>query len=112
MKDNFEKYYKINEEIININTNIDISGFYSKKNIDPHTYLLGFSFLNIIRHIRDFFIHLVFWKDIDKNIDKFINKTYEETKKYISEKEFEDNIRKSIIDTFNNIEKENLKNKN
>ena len=115
IKENFEKYYKINEEIININTNIDISNFYSRKSIDPDTYiydLIGFNLVYIFEHIKDLFKYLYNRIKTQENIDEFINKTYEETKKYISEKKFEDNIRKSIIDTFNNIEKENLKNKN
>jgi len=107
IKENFEKYYKINEDIININTNIDISNFYSRKNIDPDTYLydyIGFSISHLFEHIKDLFKYLYNRIKIKENIEEFINKTYEETKEYISEKKFEDNIRKSIIDIFNNIE--------
>lgn len=107
IKENFEKYYKINEDIININTNIDISNFYSRKNIDPNTYIydyIGFSISHLFEHIKDLFKYLYNRMNIKENIEEFINKTYEETKEYISEKKFEDNIRKSIIDIFNNIE--------
>ena len=101
IKENFEKYYKITEDIININTNIDISNFYSRKNIDPDTYLydyIGFSISHLL------FKYLYNRMKIKENIEEFINKTYKETKEYISKKEFEDNIRKSIIDIFNKIE--------
>ena len=107
IKENFEKYYKITEDIININTDIDISNFYSRKNIDPDTYLydyIGFSISHLFEHIKDLFKYLYNRIKIKENIEEFINKTYEETKEYISEKKFEDNIRKSIIDIFNNIE--------
>ena len=107
IKENFEKYYKINEDIININTNIDISNFYSRKNIDPYTYLydyIGFSISHLFEHIKDLFKYLYSRMKIKENIEEFINKTYKETKEYISKKEFEDNIRKSIIDIFNKIE--------
>lgn len=107
IKENFEKYYKINEDIININTNIDISNFYSRKNIDPNTYIydyIGFSISHLFEHIKDLFKYLYSRMNIKENIEEFINKTCEETKEYISEKKFEDNIRKSIIDIFNNIE--------
>ena len=107
IKENFEKYYKINEDIININTNIDISNLYSRKNIDPNTYIydyIGFSISHLFEHIKDLFKYLYSRMNIKENIEEFINKTYEETKEYISEKKFEDNIRKSIIDIFNNIE--------
>ena len=107
IKENFEKYYKINEDIININTNIDISNFYSRKNIDPNTYIydyIGFSISHLFEHIKDLFKYLYSRMNIKENIEEFINKTYEETKEYISEKKFEDNIRKSIIDIFNKIE--------
>ena len=107
IKENFEKYYKITEDIININTDIDISNFYSRKNIDPDTYLydyIGFSISHLFEHIKDLFKYLYNRMNIKENIEEFINKTYEETKEYISEKKFEDNIRKSIIDIFNKIE--------
>lgn len=107
IKENFEKYYKITEDIININTNIDISNFYSRKNIDPDTYLydyIGFSISHLFEHIKDLFKYLYNRMKIKENIEEFINKTYKETKEYISKKEFEDNIRKSIIDIFNKIE--------
>ena len=107
IKENFEKYYKITEDIININTNIDISNFYSRKNIDPDTYLydyIGFSISHLFEHIKDLFKYLYNRIKIKENIEEFINKTYKETKEYISKKEFEDNIRKSIIDIFNKIE--------
>ena len=107
IKENFEKYYKITEDIININTNIDISNFYSRKNIDPDTYLydyIGFSISHFFEHIKDLFKYLYNRMKIKENIEEFINKTYKETKEYISKKEFEDNIRKSIIDIFNKIE--------
>lgn len=106
IKENFEKYYKITEDIININTNIDISNFYSRKNIDPDTYLydyIGFSISHLFEHIKDLFKYLYNRMKIKENIEEFINKTYKETKEYISKKEFEDNIRKSIIDIFNKI---------
>lgn len=111
IKENFEKYYKITEDIININTNIDISNFYSRKNIDPDTYLydyIGFSISHLFEHIKDLFKYLYNRMKIKENIEEFINKTYEETKEYISKKEFEDNIRKSIIDIFNKIENKKL----
>ncbi|WP_288519860.1 GTPase [uncultured Brachyspira sp.] len=107
IKENFEKYYKITEDIININTNIDISNFYSRKNIDTDTYLydyIGFSISHLFEHIKDLFKYLYNRMKIKENIEEFINKTYKETKEYISKKEFEDNIRKSIIDIFNKIE--------
>ena len=107
IKENFEKYYKITEDIININTDIDISNFYSRKNIDPDTYLydyIGFSISHLFEHIKDLFKYLYNRIKIKENIEEFINKTYKETKEYISKKEFEDNIRKSIIDIFNKIE--------
>ena len=111
IKENFEKYYKITEDIININTDIDISNFYSRKNIDPDTYLydyIGFSISHLFEHIKDLFKYLYNRMKIKENIEEFINKTYKETKEYISKKEFEDNIRKSIIDIFNKIENKKL----
>ena len=107
IKENFEKYNKITENIIDINTNIDISNFYSKKNIDPHTYiydLVGFNLFHIFEHIRDLVTYLGVKMDIEKYINDFTDKRIEEAKKYISKKEFEDNIRKIII--------YNLENKN
>ena len=107
IKENFEKYNKITENIININANIDISNFYSKKNIDPHTYiydLIGFNLFHIFDHIKDLVRYLGVKADIEKYINDFKDKRIEEAKKYISKKEFEDNIRKIII--------YNLENKN
>ncbi len=107
IKENFEKYNKITENIIDINTNIDISNFYSKKNIDPHTYiydLIGFNLFHIFEHIKDLFTYLSVKMDMEKYINDFTDKRIEEAKKYISKKEFEDNIRKIII--------YNLENKN
>ena len=107
IKENFEKYNKITENIIDINTNIDISNFYSKKNIDPHTYiydLIGFNLLHIFEHIKDLITYLSVKMDMEKYINNFIDKRVEEAIKYISKKEFEDNIRKIII--------YNLENKN
>ena len=107
IKENFEKYNKITENIIDINTNIDISNFYSKKNIDPHTYiydLVGFNLFHIFEHIRDLVTYLGVKMDIEKYINNFIDKRVEEAIKYTSKKEFEDNIRKIII--------YNLENKN
>ena len=107
IKENFEKYNKITENIIGINTNIDISNFYSKKNIDPNTYiydLIGFNLLHIFEHIKDLFTYLSVKMDMEKYINNFIDKRVEEAIKYISKKEFEDNIRKIII--------YNLENKN
>lgn len=107
IKENFEKYNKITENIIDINTNIDISNFYSKKNIDPNTYiydLIGFNLLHIFEHIKDLVTYLSVKMDMEKYINDFTDKRIEEAKKYISKKEFEDNIRKIII--------YNLENKN
>lgn len=107
IKENFEKYNKITENIIDINTNIDISNFYSKKNIDPNTYiydLIGFNLLHIFEHVKDLFTYLSVKMDMEKYINNFIDKRVEEAIKYISKKEFEDNIRKIII--------YNLENKN
>ena len=107
IKENFEKYNKITENIIDINTNIDISNFYFKKNIDPNTYiydLIGFNLLHIFEHIKDLVTYLSVKMDMEKYINNFIDKRVEEAIKYISKKEFEDNIRKIII--------YNLENKN
>lgn len=107
IKENFEKYNKITENIIDINTNIDISNFYSKKNIDPNTYiydLIGFNLLHIFEHVKDLITYLSVKMDMEKYINNFIDKRVEEAIKYISKKEFEDNIRKIII--------YNLENKN
>ena len=107
IKENFEKYNKITENIININANIDISNFYSKKNIDPNTYiydLIGFNLFHIFEHIKDLVRYLGVKMDMEKYINDFKDKRIEEAKKYISKKEFEDNIRKIII--------YNLENKN
>ena len=105
IKESFEKYNKITENIITINTNIDISNFYSKKNIDPNTYIYdlhGFNLLHIFEHVRDLVIYLQVKSDIDKYINNFIDKRVEEAIKYISKKSFEDKIRKVITD---NLEK-------
>ena len=105
IKESFEKYNKITENIITINTNIDISNFYSKKNIDPNTYIYdlhGFNLLYIFKHVRDLVIYLQVKSDIDKYINDFIDKRVEEAIKYISKKSFEDKIKKIIID---NLEK-------
>ena len=108
IKENFEKYNKITEDIITINTNIDISNLYSRKSIDPDTYiydLIGFNLVYIFEHIKDLFKYLYNRINTQENIDKFINETYEETKKYISEKKFEEEIRKIIRNALNGIDK-------
>ena len=105
IKESFEKYNKITENIITINTNIDISNFYSRKNIDPNTYIYdlhGFNLLYIFEHVRDLVIYLQVKSDIDKYINDFIDKRVEEAIKYISKKSFEDKIKKIITD---NLEK-------
>ena len=108
IKESFEKYNKITENIISINTNIDISNFYSKKNIDPNTYiydLIGFNLFHIFDHIKDLVRYLGVKTDIEKYINDFKDKRIEEAKKYISKKEFEDKIRKIIIDNLENKNK-------
>ena len=108
IKENFKKYYQVKEDIININTNIDISNFYSRKNIDPDTYLydyIGFSISDLFEHIKDLFTYLKNRMKEKENISDFINETCKETKEYISKKSFEDNIRKIITDNLENLEK-------
>uniref|UniRef100_UPI003D7F0109 hypothetical protein n=1 Tax=Brachyspira sp. TaxID=1977261 RepID=UPI003D7F0109 len=85
--------------------NIDISNFYSRKNIDPNTYIYdlhGFNLLRIFEHLKDLVIYLQVKSDIDKYINNFIDNRVEEAIKYISKKSFEDKIRKVITD---NLEK-------
>ena len=108
IKENFKKYYQVQEDIININMDVDISNLYSRKNIDPDTYLydyIGFSLAHLFEHIKDFFIYLKNRMKEKENINDFINETCEETKKYISKKSFEDKIRKIIEDNLKKLEK-------
>ena len=59
--------------------------------------LIGFNLLHIFEHIKDLITYLSVKMDMEKYINNFIYKRVEEAIKYISKKEFEDNIRKIII---------------
>ena len=138
IRESIEKYYKITADILTASKNINLSNkkldlnFYSeferfettKMFIDAFRDFGDFDFgdriklillstlaipldilIEIIRPL-EFLVHLMEKGD---KIEKFINDVSDEYIKKISEKEFESEIRKIIINTLNEIDKKTIK---
>lgn len=129
LKDNFEKYYKITEDIFATSKNIDISNVNLYGSIDDNDYILSvFDFdsdiettianiiamvilspLTIISGLIDLIQLIVFNVRKSAKIDEFINYVSSQIIEKISEEKFEDEVRKNIINALNEIDKKIIK---
>ena len=128
LKDNFEKYYKITEDIFAASKNIDISNLNMYRGIDDNDYIFNvFSFndtfdtivsiismvvlapLTIISGLIDLIQLIVFNISKSEKTDKFIDELSQKIIDKISEEEFESEIRKIIINALNEIDKKIIK---
>ena len=128
LKDNFEKYYKITEDIFAASKNIDISNLNMYRGIDDNDYIFNvFSFndtfdtivsiismvvlapLTIISGLIDLIQLIVFNISKSEKIDKFIDELSQKIIDKISEEEFESEIRKIVINALNEIDKKIIK---
>ena len=129
VKDNFEKYYKITEDIFATSKNIDISNANLYGSIDDTDYILSvFDFdsdiettiasiiamvilspLTILSGLIDLIQLIVFNVRKSEKIDEFINYVSSQIIEKISEEKFEDEVRKNIINALNEIDKKIIK---
>ena len=129
LKDNFEKYYKITEDIFATSKNIDISNVNLYGSIDDNDYILSvFDFdsdiettianiiamvilspLTIISGLIDLIQLIVFNVRKSAKIDEFINYVSSQIIEKISEEKFENEVRKNIINALNEIDKKIIK---
>ena len=129
VKDNFEKYYKITEDIFAASKNIDISNVNLYGSIDDTDYILSvFDFdsdiettiasiiamvilspLTILSGLIDLIQLIVFNVRKSEKIDEFINYVSSQIIEKISEEKFEDEVRKNIINALNEIDKKIIK---
>ena len=129
VKDNFEKYYKITEDIFATSKNIDISNANLYGSIDDTDYILSvfdFDFdiettiasiiamvilspLTILSGLIDLIQLIVFNIKKSEKIDEFINYVSSQIIEKISEEKFEDEVRKNIINALNEIDKKIIK---
>ena len=129
VKDNFEKYYKITEDILVASKNIDISNLNMYGSIDDTTYIFSaFDFdssvlesignivlmlllapLTIVSGLLDLISLIAFNIKKSDKINEFINEVSQKIIDKISEEEFESEIRKIIINALNEIDKKIIK---
>lgn len=129
VKDNFEKYYKITEDILVASKNIDISNLNMYGSIDDTTYIFSaFDFdssvlesignivlmlllapLTIVSGLLDLISLIAFNIKKSDKINEFINEVSQKIIDKISEEEFESEIRKIIINNLNEIDKKIIK---
>lgn len=129
IKENFEKYYKITEDILVASKNIDISNLNMYGSIDDTTYIFSaFDFdssvlesignivlmlllapLTIVSGLLDLISLIAFNIKKSDKINEFINEVSQKIIDKISEEEFESEIRKIIINALNEIDKKIIK---
>ena len=126
VEENFKKYYKITEDILTVSKNIDISDLNIIDNMDNPDYIfnvfdfnssifetIGKGFILLFAPILGGLIGVIqliyFHATKSERINNYINEISQTMIDKIGEKEFESEIRKIIIETFNEIDKKIIK---